>query len=599
MAATIFNSTPNLETSQFETNVLAGYLQISNNLSDVQSATTSRLNLGLVLGTDVQEWDAQLDDIAALAVTNSNFIVGDGTNWVAETGATARTSLGLGTIATQNSNAVTITGGSITGITDITVADGGTGASTVRGAQYNLGIGVKRVSPVVKTTDQEIEPIIVNGGEDFFGIDGFIDRNPIDGTMVIISRNDTLHTATANASIVMSTSTDNGYSWSTPVCIHNSASYYYHNFNGGYTHTGRLIIVGRRYPDGGIAGESSYYNFMIMSDDNGATWTAEAEFDMSGVTAEVIAANGPLVRMDNGSIGIPLATHGWSAYPTVDERNAHYFVSDDDGVTWTANLMYQVTGDFTTMAEWVPTEPTVCDLGGGQLVCLMRDESYYNIGGGAFDVPSGSLQNGETYWVMCNDVANPIDPVADYVTYDPGGGNVNFTPGETFTAGANANYAANGDTEVRAGCANFVQFVSNDYGATWTEVGFTEFDRNKCYAKRNARVYKVTCGGVPMVVCYYSTFYELEVKCVYARADEVMDTTSRHLAWDKESVTIVDNVGLHRNLGYCTAVHVDDGETSVFGLVVYSDDDNGTSKIRVTPVSQEVSGKIMMSTLQA
>jgi len=44
--------------------------------------------------------------------------------------ATARTNLGLGSIATQNSNAVTITGGSISGITDLAVADGGTGAST-------------------------------------------------------------------------------------------------------------------------------------------------------------------------------------------------------------------------------------------------------------------------------------------------------------------------------------------------------------------------------------------------------------------------------------------------------------------------------------
>lgn len=40
-----------------------------------------------------------------------------------------RTTLGLGTVATQNSNNVTITGGSITGITDLALADGGTGAS--------------------------------------------------------------------------------------------------------------------------------------------------------------------------------------------------------------------------------------------------------------------------------------------------------------------------------------------------------------------------------------------------------------------------------------------------------------------------------------
>jgi len=47
---------------------------------------------------------------------------------------------GLGTIATQAANNVTITGGSITGITDLAVADGGTGASTASGARTNLGL---------------------------------------------------------------------------------------------------------------------------------------------------------------------------------------------------------------------------------------------------------------------------------------------------------------------------------------------------------------------------------------------------------------------------------------------------------------------------
>jgi hypothetical protein len=47
---------------------------------------------------------------------------------------------GLGTIATQAANNVTITGGSVTGITDLAVADGGTGASTASGARTNLGL---------------------------------------------------------------------------------------------------------------------------------------------------------------------------------------------------------------------------------------------------------------------------------------------------------------------------------------------------------------------------------------------------------------------------------------------------------------------------
>jgi hypothetical protein len=47
----------------------------------------------------------------------------------------------VGTIAAQQANAVAITGGSIAGISDLAVADGGTGASTQAGAQANLGLG--------------------------------------------------------------------------------------------------------------------------------------------------------------------------------------------------------------------------------------------------------------------------------------------------------------------------------------------------------------------------------------------------------------------------------------------------------------------------
>ena len=47
---------------------------------------------------------------------------------------------GLGTIATQAASNVSITGGSITGITDLAVADGGTAASNASDARTNLGL---------------------------------------------------------------------------------------------------------------------------------------------------------------------------------------------------------------------------------------------------------------------------------------------------------------------------------------------------------------------------------------------------------------------------------------------------------------------------
>jgi hypothetical protein len=46
---------------------------------------------------------------------------------------------GLGTLSTQNANNVSITGGAISGITDLAIADGGTGASDAATALSNLG----------------------------------------------------------------------------------------------------------------------------------------------------------------------------------------------------------------------------------------------------------------------------------------------------------------------------------------------------------------------------------------------------------------------------------------------------------------------------
>lgn len=57
------------------------------------------------IGVSVQGYDADLAAIAALAKTDGNIIVGNGTAWVAESGATARASLGLGSAAVEAASA--------------------------------------------------------------------------------------------------------------------------------------------------------------------------------------------------------------------------------------------------------------------------------------------------------------------------------------------------------------------------------------------------------------------------------------------------------------------------------------------------------------
>ena len=102
----------------------------ANNLSDLTDAATSRTNLGLAIGTDVQAYDAELAAIAGLTSAANKGIqfTGSGTAstydlttagkaLLDDADASAqRTTLGLGTIATQNASGVSITGGSVTGL---------------------------------------------------------------------------------------------------------------------------------------------------------------------------------------------------------------------------------------------------------------------------------------------------------------------------------------------------------------------------------------------------------------------------------------------------------------------------------------------------
>jgi hypothetical protein len=114
-------------------------LAVADGGTGASDAAGARTNLGLVIGTDVQAYDAGLQSIAGLTTLADRMIYTTASDTYAVTpltsyartllddtsATTARTTLGLGTIATQASTAVAITGGTING----TVIGGTTAAA--------------------------------------------------------------------------------------------------------------------------------------------------------------------------------------------------------------------------------------------------------------------------------------------------------------------------------------------------------------------------------------------------------------------------------------------------------------------------------------
>ena len=93
-------------------NTRTGAVTLSS--TDVTNALGGTPLTSAAIGVSVQAYDADLGVIAALSPTADNFIVGNGTAWVLKTPTTARTSLGLGTIATVAAPAGTVVGTSDT-----------------------------------------------------------------------------------------------------------------------------------------------------------------------------------------------------------------------------------------------------------------------------------------------------------------------------------------------------------------------------------------------------------------------------------------------------------------------------------------------------
>jgi hypothetical protein len=146
-------------------------LAIADGGTGASTASVARTNLGVAIGTNVQAYDAGLQSISGLTTTADQMIYTTSSDTYATTSLTSagrallddasasaqRTTLGLGTLATQDANSVAITGGTISGISNI--SDPGTSLPytfSTTTTDSDPGSGIVRLNNATQNAATEI-----------------------------------------------------------------------------------------------------------------------------------------------------------------------------------------------------------------------------------------------------------------------------------------------------------------------------------------------------------------------------------------------------------------------------------------------------------
>ena len=146
-----FDGIPTVPTASNGTSTtqIASTAFVINNINTLGTMSVQNANAVAITG-------GAISGIIPLALTDG----GTGAN----NPAVARINLQLGDLATQNVGNVLIVGGQITGITDLAIADGGTGASDAANARINLGLATGATTTVGTMSTQNANAVAITGG---------------------------------------------------------------------------------------------------------------------------------------------------------------------------------------------------------------------------------------------------------------------------------------------------------------------------------------------------------------------------------------------------------------------------------------------------